>query len=119
MELEIIELKGDRISVLKSDKTIILETGDALDLMAESSSLDSRKIIIHKNQLIEDFFDLKSGIAGDILQKFSTYKVQLAVIGDFSKYGSKSLKDFIFESNKHGRINFVGNMEEAIEALTK
>jgi hypothetical protein len=119
MELEIIEIKGTRISVLKSGETTILETGDSLDLMADSTSLGSSRIIVHKNQIIEDFFDLKSGIAGEILQKFSTYQVQLAIIGDFSKYTSKSLKDFIFESNKYGRISFVGTMEEAIEALTR
>ncbi len=66
-----------------------------------------------------DFFDLKSGIAGEILQKFSNYLVRLAIVGDFSKYANKSLKDFIFESNKGGQINFVDSQLEAINVLSK
>jgi hypothetical protein len=119
MEMEIIQNKGIKIAVLKSDNILIKETQDALDLMVESGFHDSGKIIINEKQLISEFFDLKSGLAGDILQKFSTYNVQLAIIGDFSKYSSKSLKDFIFESNKNEHINFVRSMEEAIERLTK
>jgi len=60
-----------------------------------------------------DFFDLKTGFAGEILQKFSNYKVKLAIIGDFSSFTSKSLRDFILESNKHGHINFVSTIDEA------
>ena len=69
--------------------------------------------------MISDFFNLRTGIAGEILQKFSTYNVQLAIIGDYSKYNSKSFKDFSFESNKYRRINFVSSLEEALESLTK
>jgi hypothetical protein len=117
MEIEIIKINGKNITVLRSVGLIIHETQDALDLMADASYLNSHKIIIKEDQLTPAFFDLKSGIAGEILQKFSTYNVQLAIIGDFSKYTSKSLRDFMFESNKYGRVNFVNTFEEAIEKL--
>ena len=45
--------------------------------------------------------------------------MQLAIVGDFSQYASKSLQDFIFESNKVGRINFVASIEEARQKLAK
>lgn len=64
------------------------------------------------------FFDLKSGIAGDILQKFSTYRVRLAIVGDFSKYRSKSLNDFVYESNKGRHINFVNSTADAVKILS-
>lgn len=64
-------------------------------------------------------YKLKNVIAGEILKKFSTYSIQLAIIGDFSKYKSKSLRDFILESNKYGRINFVRSFEEAKEKLSR
>lgn len=118
MEIEIIEIKETKIALIKSDAVIIRETQDALDLMADTSYLGARKIILNKNQLTEDFFNLKSGIAGEILQKFSTYNVDLAIIGDFSKMVSKSFRDFIFESNRYGRINFVSTIDEAKERLS-
>ena len=113
MEIDIIEINGKNIAVLKSTDIVITETQDALDLLAEASYLNSHKIIVKEDQLSPAFFDLKNGIAGEILQKFSTYSTQLAIIGDFSKYESKSLRDFIRESNKYGRINFVNSFEAA------
>ena len=74
---------------------------------------DSDSIILYEYNLPAEFFDLKTKLAGDILQKFSTYNGRLAIIGDFSRYESNSLKDFIYESNKQGRINFVATMEDA------
>lgn len=57
-------------------------------------------IAINKSLISESFFDLKTRLAGDILQKFINYRVKIAIIGDFSMYTSKSLKDFIYECNK-------------------
>jgi hypothetical protein len=56
-------------------------------------------------------------LAGDILQKFSNYRVKLAIVGDFIKYQNKSLQDFIRESNKGNTIFFVDNVESAFKRL--
>lgn len=57
-------------------------------------------------------------MAGQILQKFSNYCVGLAIIGGFSKYKSKSLNDFIYESNKSEHTIFAGSKAEAIGILS-
>lgn len=119
MKIEITEVNGIKLAEIISEDIIIRKTQDALDIMAESGYLGSGKVILREKNIIADFFDLKTRIAGEILQKFSTYGVQLAIIGDFTKYTSKSLKDFIFESNKLGRINFVNSLDEAKEKLAR
>ena len=111
--------EGVRIAEVKSAGIVIGQTQDALDLMANADYLGARKIMIREEHLDPAFFDLKTGMAGEILQKFTNYRVQLAIIGDFSKYPGKSIRDFIFESNRYGRINFVSSREEAIKKLTK
>jgi hypothetical protein len=113
MNIEIHEQNGIKIAEIISGEIEINITQDALDLMADCDYLGARRIIINKENLLPEFFDLKTGLAGEILQKFVNYQIQLAIVGDFSKYTSKSLKDFIFESNKTGRINFVSSVEEA------
>ena len=107
-----------KIAEVKSAGIVIGQTQDALDLMANADYLGARKIMIREEHLDPAFFDLKTGMAGEILQKFTNYRVQLAIIGDFSKYPGKSIRDFIFESNRYGRINFVSSREEAIKKLT-
>ena len=119
MPLEIIEIGKKKIAVLRSDDLMILEVQDALDMMADAGSHDLNCIIVNENNITPEFFDLKTGIAGEILQKFSTYNFRLAIVGDFSRYHSKSLRDFIYESNKYSRINFVNSYDEALEKLTK
>jgi hypothetical protein len=109
----------DLIAELQLEGFKIKTVQDALDLMADSGSLGARKIIIKKEQLCPEFFDLHTGIAGEILQKFSTYRMHLAIVGDFSVYKSKSLNDFIYESNKMGKILFVSTIDQAIERLSK
>ena len=44
---------------------------------------------------------------------------KIAIYGDYSRYTSKPLKDFIYESNKGKNVFFVSTKEEAISMLTK
>jgi hypothetical protein len=109
--------KGLKVAELIPGSVMITDVGDMLDIMADAGYHDSNCIVIRKESLPADFFDLRTGLAGEILQKFSNYRVRLAVIGDFSGFESKSLKDFIRESNKRGTVNFVGSLEEALSRL--
>jgi hypothetical protein len=117
MNIIIHESKNGKIAEIISDEIIIKDTDDALDLMAESRYLDAGKMIIYEHQVTPSFFDLKTRIAGDILQKFSNYRMQLALVGSFAKYKSKSLQDFIRECNKGNRIFFSENLDDAIQNL--
>ena len=119
MELKIHTQNNIPVAELIADSVVIRETQDALDLMANANYHGSGKIIVNEQHLVPEFFDLKSRLAGEILQKFSTYRVQLAIVGNFSKYQSKSLNDFIFESNKTGHILFVDSPEAALDRLTR
>jgi len=96
-----------------------ITSSDILDLMAEARYNDSGCMIIHAEDLGKDFFDLKTGIAGELLQKFSNYRMRLSIVGDLSDIKSKSLKDFIRESNRTGIITFVYTVEEALTRLSK
>jgi hypothetical protein len=119
MEIEIIQNNGVNILEIKSKEIILSEPQDVLDLMGEIWSFNSQMIIISEKNVHPNFFDLKTGFSGEVLQKFTNYKVKLVIIGDFSKYTSKSLHDYIFESNKHGHIIFASSLKDAIERLSK
>ncbi|WP_042993841.1 DUF4180 domain-containing protein, partial [Bacillus thuringiensis] len=44
--------------------------------------------------------------------------VKIAIVGDFSMYTSKSLKDFIYECNKGKDIFYLATEQQAIEKLS-
>lgn len=118
MKIETHDINDTKIAELISDDTIINNIEDGLDLLGNLYYQDFDKIIIYEKNVTPDFFDLKNGIAGEILQKFSNYRVRLAIVGDFSKYTSKSVNDFVYESNKGRQINFVASQLEAIKVLS-
>lgn len=114
MNIIIHTANSGRIAELISED-ILTELQDYLDLMANANYNGAEKIIIRKENLHPGFFDLKTKVAGEVLQKFSTYRQKLAIVGDFSAYTSKSLQDFIRESNRVKHIVFVNTVSEAIE----
>ncbi len=106
------------IVLVRSDELVITDAGSVLDLIATVSyETHCNRLIVEKAAITEDFFRLSTGIAGEILQKCVNYRVKLVIVGDFSVYTSKPLRDFIYESNKGRDIFFVSTVEEAIEKL--
>lgn len=117
MHFTIQEINEHKIAVVDSPG-LKIETGqEALDLMANAGYLGARAIILPAENLSGDFFDLKTGVAGDILQKFSNYRMKLAITGSFEGYQSRSLAAFIRESNRGNLVFFVPDMETALDYL--
>lgn len=110
-------IRNKNIAVV--DKEIkLVSVQDALDIIASAQyQCNCSGIIVYKEIIDENFFDLKTGFAGEVLQKFSNYHLKLAIVGDFSNYTSKSLKDFIYESNKGNLVYFKDSLESALSAL--
>lgn len=114
------EIKINKISkngidaVIVNSKTILIkDVSSALDFaMSINYEYNCHRIIINKEAIIEDFFILSTCVAGEILQKYINYGIKIAIVGDYSKYTSKPLKDFIYESN-YGKDIFFLNTEEA------
>ena len=75
------------------------------------------KIALNKEAFVPEFFILSRQIAGEVLEKFITYRTWLAICGDFSRYTSNPLKDFIYESNRGKDIFFVESQELALRRL--
>jgi len=115
MKIETHQAGTLQIAEIISDEVLISNPEEGLQLMADLYYQNFDKIIIHEKNITPDFFDLKTGIAGELLQKFSNYRIQLAIIGEFSKYPGNSIKDFIYESNKGRQINFLASVDQAVK----
>lgn len=106
-------IAGDkRICHVLSRKILIRNTQDALDLMANA---DSEYIVLHDYNFEKDFYELSTRKLGEVLQKFTNYRIKLAIIGNYARYPGETLKDFIYESNKHGEYLFVSTPDQAVK----
>jgi hypothetical protein len=105
------------IADISGEELIISEVQDFLEIMADIGFTGCNRMVIHEKNLHQDFFNLRTGLAGEILQKISNYRMKLAIIGDFTNIKSKSLQDFIRESNRGNMIFFVENIDTALLKL--
>ena len=117
MEIITHTIKNVRIAEIVSDEIVIQTVEDGTQLLADLYYQEFDLIIVCSEHLNPEFFDLKNGLAGEILQKCSNFRIRLTFIGDFSSVSSKSLRDFIYESNKGKLVNFVGSVGDTLEKM--
>lgn len=119
MQISVIRKNNIDIAVINSEDILIMDVQSALDLFVTVDyETGCSRMIINKSSICEEFFDLSTKIAGEVLQKFINYRKKVAIIGDFTKYPSKSLRDFIYECNKGKDIFFLPDEAQAIERLS-
>ena len=120
-EKTIISHQTDGLTFLEihSEEQFINNVQDVLNLFGELYGQYYDGIILYERNITPDFFDLQTKLAGEILQKFSNYRIRLVIVGDWSKYTSRSLEAFITESNRGKTVNFSSSPTEAVKLLSR
>ena len=120
MNTEVIKKNNTEVVVVSSEELLITDAQSALDLvMTIKYETGCTNIAINKEAVADDFFVLSTCLAGEILQKFVNYGVRFAIYGDFSKYTSKPLNDFMYESNQGKDIYFQPTVSLAVDKLSE
>ena len=122
MQIRKWEENGTPIAVVElgGREKVVTDAQSALDLaMTAQYETGARRMAIPKAAIADAFFVLSTGLAGEILQKYVNYHIKVAVWGEFSRYTSKPLRDFMRESNEGNDVFFVASEAEAIDRLAK
>ena len=114
MEIKLQQFKNTKLAEIITEDIIIQDIDSALELLGNIYYSGYDGIIIYEKNITPTFFDLKTKLAGEILQKFVQYQHKLFIIGEFGKYRSKSLQDFITESNRGNQIKFIKDIESLV-----
>jgi predicted dehydrogenase len=111
---DLYEIDGRRVLECSAEGPLLRTAQDAVDLIGEAKSAGANIVVLPIARLDPAFFQLRTGIAGEVVQKFVTYQVAAAIVGDTTQLEaeSKSLRDFIRESNQGGSIWFLADKEE-------
>jgi hypothetical protein len=86
---------------------------------AATSAIESGAdgLLVDRAALPAEFFDLSSGVAGELLHRLSVYGIRMAgVVPDPSSH-SGPFQDFLRESNRGKQFRFFPTREEAIRWL--
>lgn len=113
------ELHGERIYECAAEGTPLRSDHDAVELISAASGHRARFIVIPAHRLDGDFFRLKTGFAGAMLQKFATYQFRVAIIGEISQHlkEGSALQDFVHECNRGSQFWFLANHEQLDQRL--
>jgi hypothetical protein len=108
------EFHGTRIFECACEGDPLRTDRDAAAVVNAAFNHQARFLVVPIERLDDDFFRLKTRIAGEVLGKFAVYKLRVAIVGDISRYiaQSESLRDFVYECNRGSEIWFVANLRE-------
>jgi hypothetical protein len=114
-------LAGTAVLVCAGDGPMVRGEADALDLIAEAGQRGAAWTAVPVGRLADEFFQLRNGIAGAILQKFVNYGMGLAVLGDLSRHtaGSSAVRDLVRESNRGRHHWFLPDLDELEARLSR
>jgi hypothetical protein len=110
----IVSVYGTAVMVCGPDGIPFDTEGAAAELVGEALGQRAEFVVIPAERLTDDFFELGTGVARDIVQKFATYQVRLAIIGDISRQveDSSSLSVWVAESNRGTQAWFCETFDE-------
>jgi hypothetical protein len=113
------EVKGVRIFECSAEGPQLQSDRDAIGVMSEAWSHRATFIVIPVGRLGDGFFDLKTGVAGEIIQRFVMYGWRIAIIGNISREmsESESLRAFVSESNRGNQVWFLSGRDELYQWL--
>jgi hypothetical protein len=78
----------------------LLSEADALDLVAACGEAGTQRLMLHAGNLTEAFYDLKTGLLGAVLLKFSNYRIITAVVLTPELVGQSRFAEFVLETNR-------------------
>lgn len=105
----VVELPGTLALVCAADGPRLAAERDVTDLIGQALGEQVDLVVIPAGRLADEFFTLRSGFAGTVVQKFVNYRLRLAVLGDIGAHVERStaLRDFVTESNRGRQLWFL------------
>ena len=117
--MEVRERYGVRVLECAPDGETVRDDRAAVDIIAIAISQQAKLIVLPVERLPAGFFTLRTRIAGEIVQKFTQYRIPVAFVGDISGHpaASESLRAFVREANQGTAFWFVADEAELAERL--
>jgi hypothetical protein len=109
---------GQRNILVAADADISI--GSISDVSkAVTATFGTAGLILTENDLSSEFFDLKSGLAGELFQKFANYALCLAIVVPGPERYGERFNELAREHTSHNRIRIVRCKEDAVAWLRR
>jgi hypothetical protein len=114
LTLDMQSIGATTVAVYPTTAPVLASEADSLDVIGALYGTGAELVVFAVEQLAPTFFDLRTGLAGAILQKFQNYGLRVAILGDVSAHiaASQALADFVRETTRRGEVLFLADAEE-------
>ncbi len=103
---------------ITDSEPVINNISDALDLIAACGEQGTNLLLLKVENLSPSFFDLSSGLAGEVLLKFSNYRLKVALIIPREMPISERFAEFASETRFNWEFRIFYVEESARQWLT-
>lgn len=119
MTYQIQEIENKKYIELISIKEPLNTENDALNLIALCWEHEINVLMLHPSTLSDDFYKLKTKVAGNIIQKFTNYGMKAAAIMPDETNHNERFKEMAMETNKGNHFRMYSCKEDAVAWLLK
>ncbi len=88
-----------------------------MDVVAKCFEHRTQALLIDRAALPTEFFDLRTGVAGELVQKLTQYDVRLACVVPDLDAQPERFQEFAREANRGNRVRIFGSRGDAISWL--
>lgn len=119
MSYAVLQVHDLRLVVFAEAGPLLKDENDVSLFIAPAFEHEAGMIALPVNRLDAAFFQLKSGIAGAVLQKFINYRLRVALLGDITPWlaQSNALQDLVREANRGEQGWFLPSLAELEQRL--
>ena len=102
----------ERRILIASEEGIAIRSFDDISA-AIGACFNTDGLVLTESDLAPEFFELRTGLLGELAQKFVNYQIRLAiVVPDPKAYGERFV-ELAREHATHGQVRFVSSIDEA------
>ena len=97
--------------LIAADHHISIQSHD--DISAAVGASLGRGLILAENDLGAEFFDLRTGLLGELMQKFVNYRTRVAIVVTTPDLHGERFCELAHEHASHPTVRFVRSLDEA------
>ena len=113
MEYHVVTLNSQNYVECLPGTSRLESEADALELVAACGEYRIDRLMLHAENLTDDFYHLQSGLAGQVLLKFSNYRIRVAAVLTPEKVNQGRFREVALETNRGNQFRIFFDRETA------
>jgi PadR family transcriptional regulator, regulatory protein AphA len=118
LEYQLVNKEGRSYVDCLETSALLEDEAAALELVAACGEYRTGLLMLHAGNLPPAFYDLKSGLAGRVLLKFSNYWIKVAAVIPPELIQPGKFHEMVIETNRGNAFRVYADREEAERWLT-